>query len=166
MNILFSNLLVLLKIRFSPTSNHLVRKTHVSTRCGVCELAVGYLPAHHCFLDPEKCGCKELWSENGRRPWNPALGHACSYSIGEESWSMGGELKACCRGREDSNCSKWRECLLADGHESSQPVSGKDSSHRALKPLQANLGVELVHFTVTIPTWRYTCQSFMLWQAD
>lgn len=22
----------------------------------VCELAVGYLPTHHCFLDPEKCG--------------------------------------------------------------------------------------------------------------
>lgn len=23
------------------------------------ELVFGYLPAHHCFLDTEKCGCKE-----------------------------------------------------------------------------------------------------------
>lgn len=46
---------------------------------------------------------------------------------------MGGELKARCR-EEDSNCRKERECLLADGSESSQPASGMDSHHSALKP--------------------------------
>lgn len=39
----------------------------------VCELAVGYLPIHHCFLDPEKCGCKNCDLEIGEgqemQPW-------------------------------------------------------------------------------------------------
>lgn len=54
--------------------------------------------------------------------------------MGGESRVAGGELKVCCREKEDSNCRKERECLLADGAESRQPASGMDSHHSTLKP--------------------------------
>lgn len=78
MDILFYNLSVcsIKKYSYPLTSNHLERKTDVSRRYGACELAVGYLPAHYYFLDPEKYGCKRLRSGSVRRLRNPVLGHA------------------------------------------------------------------------------------------
>lgn len=60
MDILFYNVFVLLKIQLPLTLNQLERKTNVSKRYGACKLAVGYLPAHYSFLDPEKYGHKRL----------------------------------------------------------------------------------------------------------
>lgn len=52
----------------------------------VCKLAVGYLPTHHCFLDSEKCGCKncdlgmgegqemQLWGMPAHATWEGRAG--------------------------------------------------------------------------------------------